>query len=109
LSAEFFHRAGFSVELGKGRNDDGIDVRAWKAGADVGGPAQLIVQCKRQKAAVEKVIVKALYADVLNEQAESGIIVTTSRRSPGAKKPVGRDDTRFWPVTVPRSGHGLPL
>ncbi|MGN6150376.1 MAG: restriction endonuclease, partial [Rhizomicrobium sp.] len=97
LSAEFFDRAGFSVQLGSGRNDDGIDIRAWKPGADVNGPAQLIVQCKRQKAAVEKVIVKALYADVQNENAESGMIVTTSRLSPGSKATCR---ARHYPILV---------
>ena len=49
-------------------------------------PPALLVQCKRQKAKVSKVIVKALWADVLHENATSGLIVTTSVLSPGARK-----------------------
>ena len=86
LTAEFFDRAGFRVALGAGRNDDGIDVRVWPASNLGEVPPAIIVQCKRQKATVEKVVVKALYADVLAEGAKSGLIVTTARLSRGARK-----------------------
>ena len=43
-------------------------------------------QCKRQKEKVGKVVVKALWADVQHEKASPGLIVTTSRLSPGAKE-----------------------
>jgi restriction system protein len=119
LSAEFFDRAGFSVKLGKGRNDDGVDIRAWRPGVNVNGPAQLIVQCKRQKTAIEKVVVKALYADVENEGAESGMIVTTSRLSPGAKAtcrarhyPIVASDRatlQTWIRALRRPGAGIGL
>ncbi len=84
LTAEYLDRQGYKVELGPGRGDDGVDVRAW-ALTDATRP-QIIVQCKRQKAAVERVVVKALYADVLHEKAKSGLLVTTSRISPGGEE-----------------------
>jgi restriction system protein len=45
----------------------------------------ILVQCKRQKAKIEKALVKSVYADVLEEKAKSGLIVTTSVLSPGAE------------------------
>ena len=97
LTAEFFARLGYKVDIGAGRNDENVDCRAWKTAGD--GPPTVIVQCKRQKEKVSKVVLKALYADVVHEKARSGLIVTTSDLSPGAKKtrtargyPVGAAD-----------------
>jgi restriction system protein len=86
LAAEFFARAGFHVEVGPGRNDDGVDVRVWPDQATASGPPALLVQCKRQKEHVDKVVVKALWADIQHEKAKSGLIVTTTKLSPGAEK-----------------------
>jgi restriction system protein len=86
LVGEYFHRDGFHVKLGPGRNDEGIDARVWPKEGDVDRPPAILVQCKRQKETIEKVVVKALYADVIHEEAKSGLIVTTSALSPGAKK-----------------------
>ncbi len=97
LTAEYFDRTGYKVELGPGRGDDGVDVRAWRADKDSNLPPQIIVQCKRQKADVEKVIVKALYADIIHENAESGMIVTTSRLAPGA---VATSTARNYPIRI---------
>jgi len=84
LTAEYFGRQGYKVVLGPGRDDDNIDVRAWADGNV--GPPTILIQCKREKKEVGKVVVKALYADILHERAESGLIVTTSALSPGAEK-----------------------
>lgn len=86
LTAEYFARQNLSVEVGAGRNDDGVDVRVWDSKDTEGKPPAIIVQCKRQKEKVSKVIVKSLYADVGHEKAKSGLIVTTSELSPGARK-----------------------
>ena len=86
LTCEFFHRAGLEVEIGKGRNDESIDARIWKKGKRGKKPPLILVQCKRQKDKVEKVVVKALYADVVHEKAELGLVVTSSALSPGARK-----------------------
>lgn len=85
LTAEFFEREGFRVQLGPGSNDGGVDVRVYPADAQPDLPAMILVQCKRQKAKIDKALVKAVYADVLDEGAGSGLIVTTSMLSPGAE------------------------
>jgi restriction system protein len=87
LAAEFFSRLGWQVEIGPGRNDGGIDIRVWSPGsADM--PPVILVQCKRQKDKIGKTVVKALHADITAENAEIGLIVTTSSLSPGARKVV---------------------
>jgi HJR/Mrr/RecB family endonuclease len=86
LTAEFFVREGFDVELGPGRDDGGIDARIWPKEGGRDRPPKILVQCKREKDKVSKVIVKALWADIVDERATSGLIVTTSALSPGARK-----------------------
>ena len=83
LVAEYFHRSGYEVELGPGQNDDGVDIRVWTPRQLESDAAQLhLIQCKRQKEKVEKVVVKGLYADVQFEGADLGVLVTTSSLSP---------------------------
>jgi restriction system protein len=84
LAAEFFVRSGYEVDSGPGRIDGGIDIRVWKAKSLATDPPAMLVQCKRQKEKIGKVIVKALWADVVDEGASSGLIVTSSTLSPGA-------------------------
>lgn len=96
LTAEYFERNGFIVELGPGRNDDGVDVRIWKSDQEKESEsAHCIIQCKREKQKIEKVVVKGLYADIEFEGAERGLLVTTSELSPGAKKTIV---TRGYPI-----------
>ncbi|MBD3574023.1 restriction endonuclease [Brevundimonas diminuta] len=97
LTAEWFSQQGYEVELGAGRNDDGIDVRAWRTGSDRGGPAGIIVQCKRHKEKIDKTVVKALHSDVVWNGAEEGMIVTTNDISPGAAKTI---DARRYPISA---------
>lgn len=85
LTAEYFVKQGFAVELGPGRNDDGVDVRVWPENETAEKPPSIIIQCKREKKSISKGVVKALYADVLHEKAESGLLVTTSSLSRGGK------------------------
>lgn len=86
LAGEFFEREGYRVEMGPGRGDEGVDMRVYPRDRPEGGPPLIIVQCKRQKAKIDMVLVKSVYADVEWEQAESGLIVTTSTFSPGAER-----------------------
>jgi restriction system protein len=86
LAGEYFHREGFQVKLGPGRNDEGVDARIWPKDGDPSRPPAILVQCKREKEKVSKVVLKALYADVLHEKAKSGLIVTTSTLSRGARQ-----------------------
>ncbi|RBB37277.1 restriction endonuclease [Burkholderia reimsis] len=95
LTSEFFVREGFRVEIGPGSNDDGVDVRIWNADERKDNPPLCLVQCKRTKAKIEKVVVKGLYADVLFEEATQGLIVTTSELSPGARASI---TTRGYPI-----------
>jgi restriction system protein len=102
IVAEFLTRNGFRVELGPGRNDDGVDVRAWPEGQGRELPPALLVQCKRQKETISKVVVKALWADVVAEKAQSGLVATTSRLSPGAAKVC---EARGYPVVAADRQH----
>lgn len=95
LTAEFFYREGYRVELGPGSNDDGVDVRVWRASDSPSDNPLCLIQCKRQKSKIEKVVVKGLYADVTFEGAAYGVIVTTSELSPGAR---GTISARGYPV-----------
>ncbi len=97
LTAEWFQRNGYEVELGPGRNDGSIDVRLWHKDSEAGAPPAVIVQCKRQAKKVERVVVKALYADMLAEKADAGLVVTTCDISPGAASDV---KARAYPITT---------
>lgn len=86
LTAEYFEREGFKVELGPGRNDGGIDIRVWKKESNDDDPPLILIQCKRHKEKIDRTVVKALWADMNWEKAESGLVVTTSAIAHGAKK-----------------------
>ncbi|MBL0352531.1 MAG: restriction endonuclease [Candidatus Dechloromonas phosphoritropha] len=97
LAAEFFVRSGYTVDVGPGRNDGGVDIRAWNLGATPTEPPLILIQCKRQKEKVGKTVVKALWADVVDENATSGLVVTSSALAPGADT-VRR--ARSYPIEV---------
>lgn len=88
LVAEGLVQAGFRVEIGPGSNDEGVDVRAWDPNQPEEQPALLLVQCKRERKKVNKVVVKALAADVSFEGSRVGLVATTSSWSPGARETV---------------------
>jgi restriction system protein len=117
LTAEFFHREGYEVALGPGSNDEGVDVRVWRPGTDPTEKPLCLVQCKRQKAKVEKVVVKGLHADVQHEGAEYGVVVTTSELAPGARatiaargysiREVERESLKKWLIRLRTPGTGI--
>jgi restriction system protein len=120
LAAEYFKREGFVVELGPGRGDGGVDIRLWRdADAQHEGPAAVLVQCKREQAKISNTIVKALWADVVAEDAESGLIVTTSSLAPSAERvrtareypvsAIDRPTLRKWVGQVRTPGTGFFL
>lgn len=120
LAAEFFGRLGYGVALGPGRGDDGVDIRLWpEATRAEGEPATVLVQCKRERRKVTKATVKALWADVVDADAHSGLIVTTSSFSPGARQtrdarsyPIAeadRDKLRSWVLAMRTPGNGVFL
>jgi restriction system protein len=88
LTAEFFNRQDYSVELGPGSNDGGIDIRVFDKNATL--KPYIIIQCKRHKETNDVKIetVKSFYSDVQFEGAVKGLIATTSRVAPGGKKVV---------------------
>ena len=71
--------------MGPGRGDGGVDVRVWDPSDDDEKPPLILVQCKRQQEKVSQVVLKALWADVSDEGAQSGLIVTTSALAPSAE------------------------
>lgn len=97
LVAEVFQRRGYAVTLGRGTKDGGVDVRVW-ADKRKEGPPLLVIQCKRHKKgdAVEIQWVKALWADLVAEGAEGGLIATTSTVSKDGKKLC---EARRYPLT----------
>ncbi|MCB9610689.1 MAG: restriction endonuclease, partial [Polyangiaceae bacterium] len=117
LTCEFFDRAGFKVEIGPGRDDGGIDARVWTEPSGTSLSPTFLVQCKREKRKMSKVVVKALWADVTAEQAERGFLVTTSALSPGAEKVcqargypitgVNRETLRRWLTAMRTPGRGI--
>jgi restriction system protein len=118
ITAEYFQRDGYNVELGPGANDDGVDVRVWKSEQDKDKePPHIIIQCKRQKRKIEKVVIKGLYADMRFYEANFGLIVTSSELSPGAKhtinargypiEEIDNTELRTWLETLQTPGTGI--
>ncbi|WP_063896070.1 restriction endonuclease [Burkholderia stagnalis] len=117
LTAEFYEREGYKVDLGPGSNDDGVDVRIWHPDADPTESPLCIAQCKRVQDKIDKVTVKGLHADVEFEKATYGVIVTTSELSPGAKttisargyaiEAVERDGVMNWLKKLRTPGTGI--
>lgn len=115
LTAECFCRFGYTVELGPGSNDDGVDIRVWNKD-DLESP-KYIIQCKRTKSKIDKVTIKGLYADTLHERSEFGILVTSSELSIGARntisarsyplKEVNGDKLRIWLNELRTPGTGI--
>ena len=97
LTAEFFQRCGYEIELGPGTKDGGIDVRVWPSESGKEGPPLLIIQCKRYAEGndVHVETVKAFWSDVVYENAQHGLIATTSRISPEGIK---LSRARAWPL-----------
>jgi hypothetical protein len=71
-----------------------------------GLPSAVLVQCKRERRKISKTVVKALWADIEAEGADSGLVVTTSALSPGARTlGTGRGYAIDEPIE-PRSDNG---
>lgn len=102
LCAEFFKRNGYIVKLGPGTNDGGVDIRVWPEDKDSDGPPLILVQCKRYKEGktVSIECVKAFWTDVEYENAQKGIIATTSRVASGGHKVC---EARKWPLDLVES------
>lgn len=115
LTAECFRRFGYIVNLGPGSNDDGVDLRVWSNTTDKA--PEFIIQCKRVKSKIDKVTIKGLYADVLHEGCELGVLVTSSEFSIGARstiqargypiEEVNRDNITEWLRKLRTPGSGI--
>lgn len=80
LTAQFYSNEGFSVELGKGRKDGGIDVILKK------DDNIIIIQCKRWESNVGIDIIKSLHDEVNYRQYSKGILFCSKDVSRDAKK-----------------------
>lgn len=117
LTAEFYSREGYRVELGPGSNDDGVDVRVWDESSQGTDKPLCLIQCKRHKGKIDRVTVKGLHSDVEFEGAQYGVIVTTSELSPGARstiafrgypiREVNREAVINWLQTLRKPGTGI--
>ena len=86
LTAEYFQRNGYQVEVGSGRGDGGKDVTA-KREDSVTGPDLIVIQCKRysERNPIDIDTVKAFWTTLNEEGATKGLVVTTSKLTSGAK------------------------
>lgn len=98
--AEFFNNLGYEIELGPGKNDGGVDIRAYDK-LDNSKPL-ILIQCKRYKEdnKIDIETVKSFYTDVIFEDAKLGLIVTTSYIAKGGKKV---SEARKYPLTFAES------
>lgn len=90
-----FRNQGYQTELGPGRADQGFDLRLIRK--DSIGSVVTLVQAKRygHDNPIRLEIVQALSAVVDDQKANRGIVVTTSRFLPSAKKFAKRQEQRI--------------
>ena len=101
LTTEFFKRQGYEVDLGPGTKDGGVDVRIWTDKEAKSGPPLMLLQCKRYKNEVVGIeTIKAFWSDVHFEEANKGLIATTSSVSKASKAVC---EARKWPMTFAES------
>jgi Restriction endonuclease len=86
LTAEFFRRSGYEVELTPPRGDGGVDILAKRDTAPL-GPELIVVQCKRYAADNTVTIeqVRAFWTVFDERGATRGLVATTSRLEAGAR------------------------
>ncbi len=81
--AEILAKQGFSVELTQQTRDNGYDIRAIQKIGDH-PPLKFLVECKRYTGGVGVNVVRSFHHVLLKEQANRGILVTTSYFTKGA-------------------------
>lgn len=82
LVANLFSKMGLETKLTRGSRDGGVYAVAFDIRPVLGG--KVVIQAKRYKDAVGVSAVRDLYGTMLNEGANKGILVTTSRYGPDA-------------------------
>ncbi|CAG9262698.1 putative AAA domain-containing protein [Paraburkholderia caribensis] len=85
LVAELLHRQGYDIQVTPPSKDGGVDLYAAKS-SEI-GQFLFLVECKRYARSnpVQVDVVRSLYGNVQAKKATSGVIVTTSTFTRGAK------------------------
>lgn len=85
LVAELLHRLGYEIEVTPPSKDGGVDIYAAKSSEL--GHFMLLVECKRyaRSKPVKVDVVRALHGNVHAKRATSGVVVTTSTFTRGAR------------------------
>jgi hypothetical protein len=85
LVAEYLHRQGYSVQLGPGSNDDGVDIRVWPSEAESGGSSDM---CLMLAAALPRATLHALQTSRSLRSHRGGVEATQqlSTRSPRGRR-----------------------
>ena len=84
IVAELLHYKGFEVSLTKRTRDNGYDILALQKIS--GFPVKFLVECKRQKKNIGIDIIRSFCDVIRTEQANKGIIFTTSYFSRDSQK-----------------------
>lgn len=82
LVTNLFNKMGLEAKLTRSSKDGGVDSVAYDTRPIVGG--KVVIQAKRYKHPVGVSAVRDLYGTMMNEGANKGILVTTSRYGPDA-------------------------
>jgi restriction system protein len=82
LVANLFGKMGLETKLTRSSRDGGVDAVAYDSRPILGG--KVVIQAKRYKDAVGVSAVRDLFGTMVNEGANKGILVTTSRYGPDA-------------------------
>jgi hypothetical protein len=110
LLSRIFQNQGFTVELGPGRGDNGVDLRLWQR--DPIGDVLTVVQAKRYAPGnkIDLTQVAALHGIADAEKADKALFVTTSSYAPVARRFTARvarplllaerDDVVKWCATA---------
>jgi hypothetical protein len=100
-----FRNLGFTTELGPGRADGGVDLRLIQR-SDIG---KMLTLCRPKICAHRKIQlepVKALWASVEEEQANKGLLVSTSEFIPAARQFAARHAYRLNWLDQSSFNHG---
>ncbi|MEU8001532.1 restriction endonuclease [Catellatospora sp. NPDC049111] len=84
LCASVFTAQGYTTELGKGRNDGGVDIRL--TSHPVYGQQVTVVQVKQQRKKIELNLVQGILGAAHGEGADRSLFVTSSSFLPGAER-----------------------
>ncbi len=82
LVANLFGKMGLETKLTRSSRDGGVDAVAYDSRPILGG--KVVIQAKRYKDTVGVSAVRDLFGTMVNEGANKGILVTTSRYGPDA-------------------------